>query len=595
MLNRLTIKETTRSIIMAYTTRTISSNGSITDEKIKKINKAAKDNIGNICVDIDDTNIYSTMKVIDLSMLCHVHEIKISTKTRALVKGLDKCICLKSLTYCGVRFESFSNNSLEILIVNSLYDDFDPSGLSNVKSIIINCDNETNLDVNIFSSLEHLEYLEISDKVTLIGKLTNTNIKNLICHGPCSKAVFNLSGLCSYQGNFNASILANSAESITFENSSDIVDTAKIEVNATKLVELTINMDDFALLYCPTVSGLVNLIINFDDVEDAAYYNKKTNYDLSNMCTNLYANVSFLILNKHHQFYNVVDIVNKFTSLKKLHLISRSLVITDHITCPIEHLEIETEYDIAGDLLKYFNKSKLSVLRCNVAGEYIRFDIPTLTELYCNEFILIDKNAANLRIYHGPVPDNLVWTNLEELECSIYYISNYDIDYASMPKLVTIDGVNAKEFIESLKYKLMATYSIEAIDDVGRIIKTILANYCQDNNYSSINNFNYNSSFNFVKSSGIKRRYPNVTIEVIVDAISAKLAKMPDNEQNTIVAIMNNIFKKHIYDEAVVIVEKLFTALDGKFGIIMDEKNHIIQQKMTDIQKQIDELKSIIA
>lgn len=530
-------------------------------------------------LNIRDYNQRSHIITLDISACVNLVELQINTNSRILTKGLNKCIKLKSLNIINTRFDSFTNNSLESLTINGWYDnEFDPTGCPNLKSIYIVA--RSRLDVSLLSQLKYLTECEIFENA--YGTVTNNSIIELT---DTSNVIYGLPNLISYSGNYNKSVFTNkNVKSISFE---DEKFNSNAIINLPNLTKLSIESNHIELYnLVASTSKLTDLILYICDVKHLESI--RLNNNLRTLDINCDKSVE------------ISQIINKFPYLHNLNLSFEegTIKIKNPIVCPLKKLSIDSDNTITIGKLKRFNTSNLLSLKCNVDEDVTeQCDIPTLTELYCNKFILINENAANLKIYHGPVPCNTNFTNIEEI-CDLH---NYDIDITSMPKLKLINGVSAQEYIKpyvsviphqnpnTIQPKLSPNMSLVDIN-----IAMLTTDYEYTLDIRTYIESNLNGSYFYVKTALIKIN-PGMNIDSVIDAIVSRLVKLDDEiERTLIIGKMNNIFKSHEYDDGQIIIEKIFIELDGKLGIDMDMIKHELRQRLLLLQQQLDELKNTI-
>lgn len=515
-------------------------------------------------ITIKNEKTYPDVITIDLSPYVKLSVLNIQSNTRLVVAGLSKCLGLKSLTYKGVKFIDAASESLENLTVSILYDNFNPSAFPNLKSITFDCDVIGKLDISKLSTLVNCEICDIT------GNLCSISIKHLIYRGNRTDIIFDLPNLESYVGKFNASILTNAnIKSIVFEDGPRTYN--NLTIYLPKLNKLEIPANCTKLLDYQAIAVVSKLTLN----------NLDLGINIFSAHIDIYSNVTMLVLN--YDFIYIGDFVNRFKCLNQLIITVCEFVVSSNISCPLKHLEINSDKPITINKLKHFNTSKMTKLKCCVNdNETERIDIPTVTELHCNKFILTSKNAPNIKIYDGPLPTDAVLTNVEEIG-QTYAESYINVDFTTMPYLKLIGGKTVQQYIESHK-------NIAIIDPIDINIDAVLAGYNPSNNPEIMPRFN--SSYFFMSSTKIKESCPDITFKTIISAIASKLVVMQDQiEITNIIDKMNNVFKHHEYDNIIAVVERLFTALDGKFGIVMDVERRELQYKVSELQKQLDELK----
>lgn len=264
------------------------------------------------------------------------------------------------------------------------------------------------------------------------------------------------------------------------------------------------------------------------------------------------------------------------------------IIVGSDITCVIEHIEIDN-HGLDVNCLRHFNKFKLVSLICNVYGILEQpYDIPTLIDLRCNEYILTKENARNLKIYYGPLNIQADLTNVEE----IMHVDNRDseyIDFSSMPNLKIISRMDAKSYIESYIAKVkkqeadLAIFNMTAtsFDRNIKLIKEMGSKYIYEHpnilailtnlGYSSISSYisaKLNNSYHFVKSADVGKNNDHLNITNIVEALIYKIIQLQkETEMDYLITIINNTMAQHEYDDADIIVKHLFNSLNGHFGI----------------------------
>lgn len=560
----------------------IASFKSLTDAEIANTTK----------LNITDYVAYCSVNIIDLTPFTNLLNLDINTNCRILIKGLNKCISLKSLNVSMAKFDVLENESLESFCIHGLYEDvFDPTGCPNLRSISIS--SSTKCDVSKISELKYLERCNINCKA--FGTIKSNTITFL--HNGCnSNIVYDLPNLESYSGTFNVSILTNpNVKTIAFEEEElcdDITD--DLVANLPNLTELALSLaciDIYNII--AKGSKLTKLTLYTDNsgkIDDCIVNNSVITLDITGSTT-----------------IDISKVAVKFPCVEDLHICfyDDGLGMKKSVDCPLKKLVIDNCTINISDL-KRFNTSNLSVLNCYVCDySNKKLNIPTLTELYCNQFILVDENAANLKIYHGPVPTNVSLINIEEIkdEYSAY------INVESMPKLRLVNGYTVDEYITLHKpedaepiteqiFEQIFEQSVKEVIDINPIdrnINMLLSNYRLSFDDTVYENNNMNGSYFYVKNDLVKID-SEYTFELVVGAIMSKSIKLDDEyENNSIVAKMNEIFKRHVYDDSHVILENLFIALDGKLGIIMDVSKYEMKKKLEQLQQQLDELKNRIA
>lgn len=553
-------------------------------DKLDTIDKTTIESIGKLIIGIHQSG--QSVKSIDISIFTNISVLDITSNTRLLITGLSKCVNIKSLIVNdAVKFIDYANESLESLSINNL-SNIDLINFPKLKYIRYQANISGKISLDKLSKLEYLETCIIDecddsdnalDKVTRI--LQSSSITTLKYRGDNIDLTFNVPNLESYHGTFNKSILFNSNVKVvvfnTISNPGDLID--KLKCNLPKLEQLEMYATDFEFLDFAGSDNYTKLILLFTDSDITL--------------TSKYNNVKSLTLRYYHDCFDISPIVNQFPYLDELKTTGTYFKIKSDIICPLKRLTIDNGA-ILSKKLKYFNKSQLKMLKCDVCKSNVEtFDIPTLTELYCNEYILTKENAANLVIYHGSIPSDIVFPNLEELEsCS------FGIDFSTMPKLKIINGEKAQSHIKkhSKKTEPVKNPIIESNDPITSNISRIMINVRYDGDLYSQICPRLNNSYHYIKSD-VVNDFIDINIDNIVNAVLSKVVKMDDETEKTnIITKMNDIFSLHEYDNANVIVEALFTALDGKFGIVMDTAKHELKCKIDKLQKQIDDLKASI-
>lgn len=547
---------------------------------IASFKSLSQDEIATITdLTISDSAKYTKVNILNISAFTNLSNLTLRAKSRMLVKGLLRCFKLKSLITNNAIFDIFANESLESLNVNNWYgEEVDPTGFPNLTSI--NIDSSKNINVNKVSQLKYLRNCTIN--CNAYGKIKSNSIVKLYDNG--SNVIYYLPRLISYVGHFNESIFTNSnVKSIG-------IGEGDFNINA------TINLPNLVKL--STSSNYIELY-NLIAKTCKLYKLSLHIYDSKNLI-NCEIHPSLKVLDISGQPTEISNIINKFPSVENLSINFHTghSEVKQSMNCPLKKLSMDS-CKFPADLLRYFNLSNLSSLRCNVNNFIDPFDIPTLIELYCNEFILTKNNATNLKIYHGPITSDINLINVEE----IYDPNNTIINVESMSKLKTVNGISVEEYIIA-RTSVMAMKNCDKSpimdsrkNSIDFNIEILLTKHiCWDKTQQYINS-NMNHIYFYVKNDTVKSntKHDCITIKLIVDAIIAKLIQLQDeNEKHIIVNKINDVFTNCRLDDSDVIIKALFTTLDGKLGITMDINKHILRQKLTDLQKRIDDLRNII-
>lgn len=592
-----------------------SSDYQITDlTSIDSIDKATIESITKLS--IRNYESYNDVKTFDISIFSNLTDLTlINHNGRLAIIGLDKCLQLKKLSYGGVKFDTFSSQLLEYLTVNDgIDDDFDPTAFPQLKSVIFGKECYGELDISKLSVLTHLETCDMLGKFNVTGTLTSESIKHLkyqTISDEKNEIVFDLPNLISYEGKLNRSILTK-CRNIESINLTDEISIMKhLICSGPEYPKLT-ELKTFA------TCDVFSYFIGRSNITKLTLYLNAKKINIKNLvhCSNWpsFASIKSLTLHYYEPCNEISKIVNIFKSLDELRIIGNNSDIKYDIVCPIKRIYIDTFRKVN---ITRFNTSILSVLslkdRSWDGKSWGKVNVPTLTELYCGEYILAKENEPNIKIYHGPFRSEMALINAEKID---YSCGRYDPDFSKMPKLKMINGRDAKEFFAKNASALNtnkrpADRSIQSnskhrklddevmidrstVDPIESNIVNLLTGHIYHPGYNSYIKSKFNHSYHFVSSVSINSiAHPTSTIGTIVNAITQKLIETcNDIESVAIIAKMNAVFKNHELDEARVIMEQLLLALNGAFGITMDTKKYELIKKVDELQKQLDQMKA---
>lgn len=533
-------------------------NDALSYKSFEAMSDTEKGSIKKLTVNVFDR--LSDTKTINLEPFVNLIHFNIDTNARFVITGLNLCLNLKSAIICGAKIDNLVSSSLEKLVIRSWHDpDFDPTGCPNLQSITIELlQSESRdshyhmepIDISKLSGLMHLTECHIIGNVNIVDNLKSNSITTLTYTGLNDDIVFEIPKLKSYQGKFNISILNSSVSKINFSTSCSQVSKVN-QIDLRCLDDLTIAANDLAMLetmnYGFTFTKLKLILDN--NVELTKYY--------------VYVSIIELCVND--KSFDISGIINRFPSLDKLVVTTKdcrndTITVNHVIIHPIRHIVLNSM--ITVDQLQRFNTSKLDILDCRVPiNSMDKINIKSLTKLYCNKFILDNGNAPNLTTYHGPLMSDIALTNVQELGvCNDYYHDNYaPINFFVMPKLKTISGNNAENYIVSY---ITTIQNSSSKDCVIRNIDMLSNNMFYYQKYNQLDS-KLNGPYHYIKNTKVS----NTIIRYIVDEIGYRLQLENEIMQAGIIAKMNAVFERHQYDDGSVIAENLFKALDGKFGI----------------------------
>lgn len=531
---------------------------------------------------------YNNIQTIDISAFINVEHMIISSNARLVVHGLDKCAKLNCLEISHVKFEPFANNSLtELTIIRWNDDVLDLTGLHNLNKLILSSTICASLDLTLLSNLPCLKQCVIEINATGIVKSSSITC---VKYTGSNTIMFDLPNIESYEGKLVSDILTNpnlKALTVTDDDNCPF-DTV---VNLPKLESLSI-ASKHAMLYNKIIvnSPITHVTISINSITD--------HRSISNFST--VAHVKILKLNSRGTL-DIADIVNKFRSIDKLIVsLKKGIVkIGNNINCLIHHVSINNNI-IRFNHLKHFNLAKLAVLKCNVYNpSNDKLDIPTLTTLYCNQFIL--TNGSKLKKYKGPnaeLPNDVCKLNAG----TIIDISKFsNIAFDKLPNLKSDDILRKIDVVLCNKRtnsnsdddnsSNSAVHSIPQYifnDDpiqlnIDRLLSKCKYIFCFGTSYDT----KLNASYHYIKRTLIKDR-SRITIEKIINTI----VKSSKDNEDRIVAIVNEVFNNHINADVTTIMKNLFAALNGICGIIMDTKKYEIKKKIDELQRELDQLKA---